>query len=89
MDMSNKIVSISIFVIVLFVLHGVQKTEERHLKTSSLEIDYKKHKAQNHSILVTCTRRKELRKAVIAHPTDFRPTNPGNSPGVGHSNGRH
>ncbi|AEE32172.1 Precursor of CEP1 [Arabidopsis thaliana] len=91
MGMSNRSVSTSIFFLALVVLHGIQDTEERHLKTTSLEIEgiYKKTEAEHPSIVVTYTRRGVLQKEVIAHPTDFRPTNPGNSPGVGHSNGRH
>lgn len=93
MGMSNKSVSTSIFFLALVVLHGIQNTEERHLKTSSslnIEGIYKKRAAEiNPSIVVIYTRRRVLRKEVITHPTDFRPTNPGNSPGVGHSNGRH
>lgn len=90
-SMSNKSVSTSIFFLALVVLHGFQNTEERHLKTTSLETEriYKKDEVENRSIVATNTRHSVLRKAVITHPTDFRPTNPGNSPGVGHSNGRH
>ncbi|EOA39370.1 hypothetical protein CARUB_v10012437mg [Capsella rubella] len=90
--MSNKSVSTFTFFLVLLVLHGVHNTEERHLKTTSLEIEpvYKEpDQAKSPTIVVTYTRRRVLRKAVISHPTDFRPTSPGNSPGVGHSHGRH
>ncbi|CAH8362787.1 unnamed protein product [Eruca vesicaria subsp. sativa] len=91
MGMSNKTVSTFIFFLGLAVWHGIQNTEERHLKTTSLEIEptYKKPEAENPNIVVTYTRRSVLHKAAITHPTDFRPTNPGNSPGVGHSHGRH
>ncbi|KAF8112077.1 hypothetical protein N665_0068s0044 [Sinapis alba] len=86
--MSNKSVSIFLFFLGLAVLHGIQNTEERHLKTTSLEIEptYKKPEAENPGIVVTYT---QLQQAASTHPTDFRPTNPGNSPGVGHSHGRH
>ncbi|CAH8367871.1 unnamed protein product [Eruca vesicaria subsp. sativa] len=69
----------------------IENTEERHIETTSLEIErpYKKSVAENPSIGFAYTRRSVLRKLVITHPTDFRPTNPGNSPGVGHSQGRH
>ncbi|CAF2106400.1 hypothetical protein Bca4012_092247 [Brassica carinata] len=91
MEMSNKHVSTFIFFLGLAVLHGIQYTEERHLKITSLEIEstYMNPEAENSSIVVTYTRRSVLQKAVITHPTDFRSTNPGNSPGVGHSHGRH
>ncbi|ESQ30863.1 hypothetical protein EUTSA_v10012057mg [Eutrema salsugineum] len=91
MGMSNKSVSTCIFFLALTVLYGIQITEERHLTTTSSEIEriYKKGEARTSSIGVTHTRRSVPGKAVISHPTDFRPTNPGNSPGVGHSNGRH
>lgn len=87
--MSNKSVSIFIFFLGLAVLKGIQNTEERHLKTTSLDIEttYKKTEAENPGILVTYT---QLQQAASKfQPTDFRPTNPGNSPGVGHSHGRH
>ncbi|KFK36145.1 hypothetical protein AALP_AA4G083100 [Arabis alpina] len=89
--MSNKSVSSLIFFLALVVLHGVQNTEERLLKTTSLEIEriYTKDVVKNRSIVATYKRHSVFQKAVIIHPNDFRPTNPGNSPGVGHSNGRH
>ncbi|KAF8083765.1 hypothetical protein N665_0753s0004 [Sinapis alba] len=79
------------FFLGLAVLHGIQNTEERHLETTSLEIErpYKNPVAENPSIVFAYTRRSVLRKLVITHPTDFRPTNPGNSPGVEHYQGRH
>ncbi|KAL0660844.1 hypothetical protein Bca4012_097681 [Brassica carinata] len=79
-----------IFFLGLAVLHGIQHTEERHLETTSLEIEraYKRHVSENPSIVFAYRRRSVLRKPVITHPTDFRPTNPGNSPGVGHSQGQ-
>ncbi|XP_019094897.1 PREDICTED: uncharacterized protein LOC109130160 [Camelina sativa] len=92
MGMSNKSVSTFTFFLALVVVHGIQNTEERHLQTTSLEIERiykKKPEARNPTIVVTYTRRSVLGKAVIFHPTDFRPTSPGNSPGVGHSHGRH
>lgn len=74
--MSNKSVSIFIFFLGLAVLKGIQNTEERHLKTTSLDIEttYKKTEAENPGILVTYT---QLQQAASKfQPTDFRPTNP-------------
>ncbi|KAL0692118.1 hypothetical protein Bca4012_059298 [Brassica carinata] len=78
---------ISLLIITLIMCHEILPTEARHLRTHRKPIKNRTTpRAQGSSGELSTTAVKKSGISVEEHGVDeFRPTTPGNSPGIGHS----
>ena len=84
--MANTLNAVCAFLLVLVLYHGILDVEGRHLKSDHAACN----KCSMHVNTLTVAKvgdhtNQSEQTSKMEHVDDFRPTEPGHSPGVGHS----